>query len=171
MDGLQRMSSRLGGSGLRPLSSRVPHGCTQCRHAHASSRPQRPRERAAGLDSTGASACCSRGLSRFHNAALCRKTHTSVPLFFPLTLILAWIFYSECRKTKLLILADPPPPSKCVLCTQDDFAACGLHPKWLRGTCPWAPRTPLREALRRRRLIVRPLPVLSYGLALRSAYQ
>ena len=39
---------------------------------------------------------------------------------------MAWIFYAECRKTKLLILADPPHPSKRVLWAPDGFAGCAF---------------------------------------------
>src|SRR6266853_472890 len=47
--------------------------------------------------------------------ALPQNSHFSA-IFLPASVfILAWISCSKCRKTKLLILADPPPPAKRVL--------------------------------------------------------
>ena len=59
--------------------------------------------------------------------ALPQNSHFSA-IFLPASVfILAWISCSKCRKTKLLILADPPPPAKRVL----------LHPRCL-GDAPLA---------------------------------
>jgi hypothetical protein len=74
---------------------------------------------------------------------------------------LAWISCSKCSKTKLLILADPPPPAKGVL----------LHPR-----CPWGTRHLLPDGSsddvpHRSELPPPPGPVLSYGFRTRAAYQ
>ena len=59
--------------------------------------------------------------------ALPQNSHFSA-IFLPASVfILAWISCSKCRKTKLLILADPPRPAKRVL----------LHPRCL-GDAPLA---------------------------------
>jgi len=77
--------------------------------------------------------------------ALPQNSHFSA-IFLPASVfILAWISCSKCRKTKLLILADPPPPAKRVL----------LHPRCPggRATCS---RMVLRDDLAYRSALARP---------------
>ena len=86
--------------------------------------------------------------------ALPQNSHFSA-IFLPASvLILAWISCSKCRKTKLLILADPPPPAKRVL----------LHPR-----CP--PDGSSDDVPHRSELPPPRGPVLSYGFRTRAAYQ
>ena len=49
--------------------------------------------------------------------ALPQNSHFSA-IFLPASIFIwAWISCSNCHKTKLLILADPPPPAKRAFCT------------------------------------------------------
>src|SRR5216683_7340889 len=54
--------------------------------------------------------------------ALPQNSHFSA-IFLPASVFIwAWISCSNCHKTKLLILADPPPPAKCAFLHL--FASC-----------------------------------------------
>src|SRR5437879_1720913 len=98
--------------------------------------------------------------------ALPQNSHFSA-IFLPAqNLIWASVSRSKYRKTKLLILADPPPPAKrgvCARCLRSE-RFCGvrlLYPGWFFGTrlcIPSGSATPSR-------------PVLSYGTGKRDAYQ
>src|SRR5229473_1770821 len=60
--------------------------------------------------------------------ALPQNSHFSA-IFLPASVFIwAWISCSNCRKTKLLILADPPPSAKCAFCIicilLHPFASC-----------------------------------------------
>src|SRR6266513_3650955 len=59
--------------------------------------------------------------------ALPQNSHFSAISLPASVFIWAWISCSNCRKTKLLILADPPPSAKCAFCIL-------LHPVRFCGT-------------------------------------
>ena len=74
--------------------------------------------------------------------ALPQNSHFSA-IFLPASVFIwAWISCSNCRKTKLLILADPPPSAKCAFCIPFciPFASCAvlrdapLASGWFSGT-------------------------------------
>ena len=125
--GSQLCSGQSQGWKLKRLSLLCRRGCTLCKRGLASSRPPQRRASASSSDSTGAVACYLRGLPHFHNAALCRRVHTSVPYSSYFGFIWAWDFRSKCRQTNLLILADPPRPAKyafCIRCSSSGLAFC-----------------------------------------------
>src|SRR5712692_903853 len=86
-----------------------------------------------------------------------QNSHFSA-IFLPASVFIwAWISRSKCRQTKLLILADPPPPAKCGLCIPKDssgHAFCAPNGFTGYGVClrktlrvdllhPMSPRPPL----------------------------
>ena len=84
--------------------------------------------------------------------ALPQNSHFSA-IFLPASVFIwAWISCSNCRKTKLLILADPPPSAKCAFCIL--CASAG------RATCF---RRVLRDLAHRSALPPPSGPVLWYG--------
>src|SRR5260370_42148023 len=101
--------------------------------------------------------------------ALPQNSHFSA-IFLPASVFIwAWISCCKCRQTKLLILADPPSPSK--------YAFCILNGSSGRGFCagrvlPYAASAfhVVRAAISILVWTCR-LPVLTYGIATRAAYQ
>src|SRR5882762_5615479 len=99
--------------------------------------------------------------------ALPQNSHLSA-IFLPASIFIwAWISCSNCHTTKLLILADPPPPAKrafaptCTHCTPGGSAA---RANWFRMV--------LRDDLPH--LLALPPssdPVLSDGIRTRASYQ
>src|SRR6266849_10624638 len=98
--------------------------------------------------------------------ALPQNSHFSA-IFLPASVFIwAWISCSNCRKTKLLILADPPPSAKCAFC----IICILLHPVWFCGTRPCF-RMVLRDLAHRSALPPPSGPVLWYGFRTCAAYQ
>ena len=100
--------------------------------------------------------------------ALPQNSHFSA-IFLPASVFIwAWISCSNCHKTKLLILADPPPPAKCAFCIAL-HRFCILCSSAGPATCF---RMVLRDNLAHRSSLLPPsVPVLSYGFRTRAAYQ
>lgn len=85
-------------------------------------------------------------------------------IFLPASVFIwAWISCSNCRKTKLLILADPPPPAKrafCILFFPGGSAGrTNLFRMVLRDDLPHLLKPPSSG------------PVLSDGIRTRASYQ
>src|SRR6202165_3475784 len=94
--------------------------------------------------------------------ALPQNSHFSA-IFLPASVFIwAWISWSKCRKTKLLILTDPLPTAKRVLLISAGSAGYtnrGPHSSPGRLASSFAPATSPQA------------PVLSYGIRTRAAYQ
>ncbi len=94
--------------------------------------------------------------------ALPQNSHFSA-IFLPASVFIwAWISCSNCPKTKLLILADPPTPAKCAFFASGVVLAdAPLASGWFSGTT-W-------RIARRCHLLSG--PVLWYGFRTWAAYQ